>query len=76
MHRLAPDDLSGTMEPSADFVLKLPLIAEKTEHYTYLDRTVMRREPGEPLNRSRLSVADIDAMRARIAPRVFLSQYQ
>jgi phage terminase large subunit-like protein len=76
MHRLATDDLSGTMEPFADFVLKLPLIAEKTEHYTYLDRTVMRREPGEPLNRSRLSVADIDAMRARIASRVFLFQYQ
>ena len=29
MHRLAPDDLSGTLEPYADFVLKLPLIAEK-----------------------------------------------
>ncbi len=29
MHRLAPDDLAGTMEPSADFVLKLPLLAEK-----------------------------------------------
>jgi hypothetical protein len=24
MHRLAPDDLAGTMEPSADLVLKLP----------------------------------------------------
>jgi hypothetical protein len=34
MHRLAPDDLSGTMEPYADFMLKLPLIAEKLEHYT------------------------------------------
>jgi hypothetical protein len=76
MHRLAPDDLSGTMEPFADFVLKLPLIAEKTEHYTYLDRTIMRREPGEPLNRSRLGVAEIEAMRARISERVFLSQCQ
>lgn len=32
MHRLAPDDLSGTMEPSADFVLKLPLIAEEPDN--------------------------------------------
>ena len=76
MHRLAPDDLAGTIEPSADFVLKLPLIAEKVEHYTYQDRTIMRREPGEPLNPSRLSVAEIEALKARIAPHVFASQYQ
>ena len=36
----------------------------------------MRREPGEPLNPSRLSAADIDALKARIAPHVFASQYQ
>jgi hypothetical protein len=34
MHRLAPDDLAGTIEPTADFVLKLPLIAEETVSYT------------------------------------------
>jgi predicted phage terminase large subunit-like protein len=37
---------------------------------------MMRREPGEPLNPSRLSVAEIDTLKARIAPHVFLSQYQ
>ena len=36
----------------------------------------MRREPGEPLNPSRLSAADIEALKARIAPHVFASQYQ
>ena len=76
MHRLAPDDLSGTIEPSADFVLKLPLIAEKTDNYTFRGKTIMRREPGEPLNPSRLSAADIEALKARIAPHVFASQYQ
>jgi hypothetical protein len=76
MHRLAPDDLSGTIEPYADIVLKLPLIAEELEHYTYQDRTIMRREPREPLNPSRLSVAEIEALKARIAPHVFASQYQ
>jgi phage terminase large subunit-like protein len=76
MRRLAPDDLSGTMEPFADFVLKLPLIARETEYYTYFDQTLLRRAPGEPLNPSRMSVADIKAMRARIAPHVFASQYQ
>src|SRR5271154_1813275 len=76
MHRLAPDDLAGTIEPYAEIVLKLPLIAEKAEDYTYKDRTIMRREPGEPLNPSRLSVAEIEALKARIAPHVFASQYQ
>ena len=76
MHRLAPDDLSGTMEPSADFVLKLPLVAEIKETYTRPGRTIMQRWPGEPLNPSRLSVADIEALQARIAPHVFASQYQ
>jgi len=76
MHRLAPDDLAGTMEPSADFVLRLPLIAEKPDKYTYKGKTIMRREPGEPLNPDRMSNADIEALRARIAPHVFASQYQ
>jgi hypothetical protein len=76
MHRLAPDDLAGTMEPSADFVLKLPLIAEKTENYIYKGKTIMRRAPGEPLNPSRLGAAEIDALKARAAPHVFASQYQ
>ena len=76
MHRLAPDDLAGTMEPSADFVLKLPLIAEKSERYTYQGLTIMEREPGEPLKPARLSGAEINALKARIAPHVFASQYQ
>jgi phage terminase large subunit-like protein len=76
MHRLAPDDLAATIESYADRVLKLPLIAEEVEHYAYQDRTIMRREPGEPLNPSRLSVAEIEALKARIAPHVFASQYQ
>ena len=44
--------------------------------YCYQGRMMMRREPGEPLNPSRLSVAEIDTRKARIAPHVFVSQYQ
>jgi phage terminase large subunit-like protein len=77
MHRLAPDDLSGTLEPLADFVLKLPLIAEESENaYRYIGKTIMWRQPGEVLNPSRMSIAEVDLMRARIAPHVFASQYQ
>jgi hypothetical protein len=68
---LAPDDLSGIIEPYADFVLKLPLIADESEkNYTYMDKTIMWREPGEPLNARRMGVAEIEALKARIAPHV------
>jgi hypothetical protein len=43
MHRLAPDDLSGALELHADYVLKLPLIAEKPESFSYEGRVIMRR---------------------------------
>ena len=76
MHRLAPDDLSGTLEPNADFVLKLPLIAEKREHYVRDDRPLMRREIGDPLNPARMNLDEIAALKARIAPHVFEAQYQ
>jgi hypothetical protein len=76
MHRLAPDDLVGTIGPSANLVLEVPLIVEEIEDYTYQDWTIVRREPGGPLNPSRLSVAEIEALKARMAPHVFASQYQ
>ena len=48
MHRLAPDDLSATLEPQADFVLKLPLVAEPGERgYQHNGRLLMRRQPGK-----------------------------
>ena len=36
----------------------------------------MRREPGEPLNPVRVSAAEIERLKVRIAPHVFASQYQ
>ena len=76
MHRLAPDDLAGTMEPVRRFCSQAAAHRRKDRNYTCRDQTIMRRSPGEPLNPSRMSVADIDAMQARIAPHVFASQYQ
>ena len=76
MHRLAPDDLAATMEPDADFVLKLPLVAEKVERFSYEGRDIMVRAPGDPLNPARIDVGEIEALRRRIAPHVFELQYQ
>ena len=76
MHRLAPDDLSGTLEPHADYVLKLPLIAETRERYAYNGRMLMAREIGEPLNPARISLEEVEKLKARMAPHVFEGQYQ
>ena len=76
MHRLAADDLSGTLEPYADVVLKLPLIAEKREYYKYEGRDLMDRQIGEPLNPARMSREEVEKLKARIAPHVFEGQYQ
>jgi hypothetical protein len=77
MHRIAPDDLSATMEASGDdFVLRLPLIAEKPEHFTREGKTLMERQPGEVLNPGRLSAAGADELKATLPRHVFASQYQ
>jgi hypothetical protein len=36
----------------------------------------MRREPGEPLNRDRMSSEDCERLRSRVPPRVWRPQYQ
>jgi phage terminase large subunit-like protein len=64
------------MAPDAGFHLKLPLIAETLEKFTYLDRTIMRREPGEPLNPARMSKEECEKLRSSIPARVFKPQYQ
>ena len=76
MHRLGPDDLSGTLGPCADYILKLPLIAEKREHFIYNDRDLMIREVGEPLNPARINIEEVEKIKARCAPHVFEGQYQ
>lgn len=77
MHRLAPDDLSRAMEATADFVIKLPLIAEKDEpKVTYRGRTIFQRQSGEALNPGILDLEAIGMLKASIPPHVFASQYQ
>jgi predicted phage terminase large subunit-like protein len=76
MHRLAPDDPAADFESSADFLIKLPLIAEKSERATWNGRIIFHREPGDPLNPERFNLEAIEKLRASIAPHVFASQYQ
>lgn len=76
MHRLAPDDLSATLEPSADYVLKLPLIAERTEHLTWQGRTMLHREPGDVLNPARINSEEAQKIKATLPGYVWDGQYQ
>jgi len=76
MHRLAPDDLSATLEPSADFVLKLPLIAEQEEKYLRHGRTTMYRRPGDVLNPARMTPENAAKLKANLPGYVWDGQYQ
>ncbi len=76
MHRLAPDDLSATLEPNADFVLKLPLVAEKEERNTFRDQLIFYRRPGDVLNPERMTVEAAAKLQASLPPHVWNGQYQ
>ncbi len=76
MHRLAPDDLSATLEPDADFVLKLPMIAEKEEKYVRHGEFTMRRQPGDVLNPARMTADDVAKLKASLPRHVWDGQYQ
>ncbi|WP_041300239.1 hypothetical protein [Hyphomicrobium sp. MC1] len=76
MHRLAPDDLSATLEPNADFVLKLPMIAEKEEKYERHGKLTMHRRPGDVLNPARMTAEEVAKLKASLPRHVWDGQYQ
>jgi predicted phage terminase large subunit-like protein len=79
MHRLAPDDLSATLEATGcDLVLKLPLVAEQYESFGTEggDRLLMERQPGQVLNPERLNAKELARLKDGLAPHVFEAQYQ
>src|SRR5690606_6565126 len=75
MHRLAPDDISATLEPNADFVLKLPLVAETEEEYVHHNKLIYYRCPGEVLNPERMTAEGAAKLRATLPPHVWDGQY-
>lgn len=76
MHRLAPDDLSATLEPTADYILKLPLVAEETEKLTWKGKLIFHREPGDVLNPNRISLEEAQEIKASLPGYVWDGQYQ
>ena len=77
MHRLAPDDLSSTLEASNNYYLvKLPLIAEVEEEFCIEDFICMKRSPGDVLNPQRMNKDDVKKLQTGLTGHVFDSQYQ
>ena len=78
MHRLAPDDLSATLEATGCYkVLKLPLVAGNEKKFVDCHgRVLMERQPGEVLNPDRLNAEQLAQLKASLAPHVYESQYQ
>src|SRR5262245_45754283 len=78
MHRIAPDDLAGTLQDQSDyFVLSLPLVAEEEETFTSRGGDViMTRQPGELLHPGRMTPEQLERLKREISPHAFASQYQ
>ncbi len=77
MHRLAPDDLSATLERSADLTLRLALVCEAGEEFENGDgNLIMSRDPGDILNPAQMSAGEVEKLKATLPSYVFASQYQ
>lgn len=78
MHRIAPDDLAGTLQKQGDyFTLSLPLVAEEKEMFvTEQDELIMTRRPGELLHPGRMTPKDLERLKREISKHAFASQYQ
>jgi len=77
MHRIAPDDLAGTLQKQGGYrILSLPLVAEKEETFTRQGKIIMTRQPGELLHPGRMTPKDFERLKREISPHAFASQYQ
>lgn len=79
MHRVAPDDLSGTLEERGGWeAVKLPLIATEKELFRRAsDKLILfQRKAGDLLCPARLTQPEFEAFKAETAPHVFAAQYQ
>jgi hypothetical protein len=77
MHRIAPDDLAGTLQDQSDyFVLSLPLVAEEEETFRSRGDVIMTRQPGELLHPGRMTPEQLERLKREISPHAFASQYQ
>jgi phage terminase large subunit-like protein len=77
MHRVAPDDLAGTLQAQDGyFTLSLPLVAEEEEMFRSRGHTIMTRQPGELLHPGRMTPEELERLKREISPHAYASQYQ
>jgi hypothetical protein len=78
MHRVAPDDISGTLAATGDYQhILLPLVAETDECFSEEGGPVIfERGSGEFLNPGRMNAEQLEVLKKSISPHAFDSQYQ
>ena len=77
MHRVAPDDLAGTLQAQDGyFTLSLPLVAEEEETFRSRGDDIMTRQPGEFLHPGRMTEEKLVRLKRDISPHAYASQYQ
>jgi phage terminase large subunit-like protein len=77
MHRVAPDDLAGTLQEQGGYrIVSLPLVAEKEEVFESQGDTIMTRQPGDLLHPGRMTEEQLERLKREISPHAFASQYQ
>lgn len=78
MHRIAPDDLAGTLQKQGGYeTFSLPLVAEQEETFVMEQgEIIMTRQPGELLHSGRMTPKDLERLKREISPHAFASQYQ
>src|SRR6476646_3216861 len=77
MHRVAPDDLAGTLQKQGGYrIVSLPLVAEKEEAFEFRGDIIMTRQPGELLHPGRMTEEQLERLKREISPHAFASQYQ
>jgi hypothetical protein len=77
MHRVAPDDLAGTLQAQDGYrIVSLPLVAEKEEAFKFRGDIIMTRQPGQLLHPDRMTEEELEGLKREISPHAFASQYQ
>jgi hypothetical protein len=79
MHRVAPDDISGTLAQTGDYLhISLPLVAEKEEKYRDKEtgKIIFHRLPGDYLNPGRMNLEQHETLKKEVTPHAYASQYQ
>ena len=79
MHRVAPDDLAGTLQKQGGYFTVVTAARGGEEEGCSSRRrgdVIMTRQPGELLHPGRMTPEQLERLKREISPHAFASQYQ